>query len=218
MPETWALLSDIHGNLPALRRALDYARAEGASRIAFLGDVLGGPEEEACCRLLMAEADIALFGNREVRAKLDFPPDVTDWLRELRATYTLGQALLCHSSPASALPPDISARDALVLKRKQGFHSLFPFIQGAPSALAAGHALAAAADSLRTAFFGHTHRQAVWLIRGDAAERSRETDIRLGEEAPAVIGLGAVGQGPQNRVEFGLYHPVEARVRLVSLP
>ncbi len=73
----WALFADVHGNLRALERALTYARREGARRIAFLGDALGGLEtDEACCRVLMRESERAVFGNREVRTRLAFPEDV----------------------------------------------------------------------------------------------------------------------------------------------
>src|ERR671932_180148 len=101
MADCWALLSDVHGNLPALRRTLEQARAEGATRVAFLGDALGGSGDESCCRLLMSEAEVSVFGNREMRLKLDLPGDVERWVRSLPATRVLDKYMLCHSSPAS---------------------------------------------------------------------------------------------------------------------
>nr|CAA9268461.1 hypothetical protein AVDCRST_MAG63-2884 [uncultured Armatimonadetes bacterium] len=224
--ETWALLADVHGNLPALERALVHVREAGAAtRLAFLGDVLGGAQDEVCCRRLMEQADIALFGNRELtflasaatrKAPPLLPPDVIEWLRGLRATARLGPSLLCHSSPASALPADITAEKALEWRRDHRHLTLFPFILGPPSALAAARALGQAPVS--AVFFGHTHRQGAWVIRDGAAERLTDAhDVPL-DEGTTIVGIGAVGQGEAGRVEFALYTPDAGRVRLVRLP
>jgi putative phosphoesterase len=70
-----ALLSDIHGNEPALRAALATAGALGAQRIIVAGDVVGdGPSPAECVRLLADRPDIvAIRGNvdREVLRLLE---------------------------------------------------------------------------------------------------------------------------------------------------
>jgi putative phosphoesterase len=60
-----AFLSDIHGNLPALRAALAEARERGADRIIVAGDVVGtGPFPLESVQLLMTEPEIqAIRGN-----------------------------------------------------------------------------------------------------------------------------------------------------------
>ena len=43
-----ALLADIHGNLEALEACLAHAQAQGATRLIFLGDLVGyGADPEA---------------------------------------------------------------------------------------------------------------------------------------------------------------------------
>jgi predicted phosphodiesterase len=222
----WALISDAHGNLRALERALAYAREEGARSVAFLGDALGGVEtDEACCRVLMRECDRAVFGNREVRVRLAFPEDVRRWIRSLPATAQIGDVLLCHSSPASRYPHDITAGDALEFRRGLSYFGLFPYVSGKASALAAVAALQDPA--CRVVVYGHTHRQAVWHVEDGMAEQvkrvkpehgqRRVSDVALGC-GTTVVGLGSVGKGIDGRVEFGLYLPSEGRIRLVSLP
>lgn len=50
-----AILSDLHGNTPALEVALDDARARGVRRFVCLGDVVGyGAQPRACLDLVMA--------------------------------------------------------------------------------------------------------------------------------------------------------------------
>src|SRR4051794_14785756 len=62
----WGILSDIHGNLPALERALDGLRERGAERIAVLGDNLGRGDSAGCVKLIRAVADVSVVGNRDL--------------------------------------------------------------------------------------------------------------------------------------------------------
>ncbi|HID34995.1 MAG TPA: metallophosphatase family protein [Anaerolineae bacterium] len=59
-----AVLSDIHGNVVALKRALEAVDALQPDSLFCLGDVVGyGPEPEACVELIRARADVRLAGN-----------------------------------------------------------------------------------------------------------------------------------------------------------
>lgn len=214
--DRWALLSDVHGNLAALERALAYADAAGASRVAFLGDALGGlPGDEACCRLLMARADVAVFGNREVRVRFTAPDDVRDWLRALPATARIGDLLLCHSSPASLFPPGMTADEAVAFRRDRSYFDLFPYVSGRAAVERAAEPLVDR-DLLGFAH-GHTHRRGFWRVEGGRAERLRGTDEAVLGAGVLVVGLGSVGEGERGRIEFALYAPEARRVRLVSL-
>lgn len=57
-------LSDVHGDRPALDRALE-ALAD-ADRIVFLGDALGGPRDEECVDLLRQRGFPAVCGNHDL--------------------------------------------------------------------------------------------------------------------------------------------------------
>jgi predicted phosphodiesterase len=61
-----AILSDVHGNLPALRRCLQAIATEGCDRLFCLGDIFGYyPDGEACLDLLMDSGAELLMGNHE---------------------------------------------------------------------------------------------------------------------------------------------------------
>jgi len=61
-----AVLSDIHGNLPALRAVLHAADQLGCNRIISLGDVTGYYAEPGKCLDLLMERDaIQLLGNHD---------------------------------------------------------------------------------------------------------------------------------------------------------
>ena len=97
-----ALISDLHGNLPALETALADARERGAKRYVCLGDVVGyGASPKACLDLVMrlcsksgaaGEPSLApglcLLGNHEhalLHSAEDFNPkarSAIEWTRE----------------------------------------------------------------------------------------------------------------------------------------
>lgn len=62
----YAILSDLHANESALRRALDDARAAGAEEFVCLGDVVGyGPLPAETLRLVRENCAIAVAGNHD---------------------------------------------------------------------------------------------------------------------------------------------------------
>jgi predicted phosphodiesterase len=62
-----ALLSDVHGNLPAFRAVLEDVRDQGADRVWCLGDLVGyGAEPEDCVALAREECELSLAGNHDL--------------------------------------------------------------------------------------------------------------------------------------------------------
>lgn len=116
----WAILSDIHGNLPALEAVLAAITAEGIERVVQLGDALSGPlwPAETADRLMALDWP-AIAGNHE-RQVLTLPRERMGsadrhaaerlgdaqraWLRALPATRWLGEDIFCcHGTPGSDL-------------------------------------------------------------------------------------------------------------------
>lgn len=113
-----AVLSDIHGNLPALEAVIADARARGCDAFVNLGDILSGPLwPRETAELLMALDWPTLAGNQD-RALVSLSPErmgASDhfararlgerqlaWLQSLPATldYT-PDIFLCHGTPDS---------------------------------------------------------------------------------------------------------------------
>lgn len=112
-----ALISDIHGNLPALEAvAADIAR-RGADRVVVLGDNVSGPLLPLeTARYLMSSGWPALAGNHE-RQVLEPGPDgrapsdrfaferlgeeELAWMRSLPPTARFDDVFLCHGTPRS---------------------------------------------------------------------------------------------------------------------
>lgn len=116
----WAVLSDIHGNLPALEAVLRVIADEGIEQVVQLGDALSGPLWPAeTAERLMALGWPAIAGNHE-RQVLTLAPErmgqadrhaasrLNDaqraWLRSQPATRWLDEHIFCcHGTPGSDL-------------------------------------------------------------------------------------------------------------------
>ncbi|RYY32762.1 MAG: metallophosphatase family protein, partial [Sphingomonadales bacterium] len=69
-----AVLSDIHGNLPALEAVIADAQAAGATRFVNLGDSLSGPLWPAETAALLMRLDWStIAGNHERQLLTDAP-------------------------------------------------------------------------------------------------------------------------------------------------
>ncbi|MGZ4291098.1 MAG: metallophosphoesterase family protein [Gaiellaceae bacterium] len=115
-----AVISDIHGNLPALEAVLAEIDGEGVDEMWCLGDVVGyGPWPNECCELVRERAAVSLCGNHDlaVLGALDvreFTGDAAaaarwtagvlregprEWLASLAPSGRRGAAELFHASP-----------------------------------------------------------------------------------------------------------------------
>lgn len=62
----YAVVSDVHGNLEALKSVLADIKQRRISDILFAGDAVGyGPDPDACVRLLKDECSVLIAGNHD---------------------------------------------------------------------------------------------------------------------------------------------------------
>jgi predicted phosphodiesterase len=133
MSERIALLSDVHGNSPALQAVLEDVRRAGCARLFVLGDLINGVDPRGCVDLLRAQAGaVCLKGNAEhytltpdlehlprreepEQAKLvrliqwyrsRLPQADLDWLDGLPDIVMWNGWCLAHDSPLDRLFPD----------------------------------------------------------------------------------------------------------------
>ncbi len=78
-----ALIADIHGNYPALKRAHEYIQNRGIDKIFFLGDIIGkGPSSIEAYEWVFENCEVILQGNWEqFIANVD--KEMCFWHREL---------------------------------------------------------------------------------------------------------------------------------------
>ena len=96
------MLSDIHGNLPALETAIAICQERGVDRFAVLGDNLGRGDSAGCVERIRALADLSVVGNRDL--------DWSDRCGPVAREYVLGLPRLARTDDlivsARRRPPD----------------------------------------------------------------------------------------------------------------
>lgn len=210
-----AIISDIHGNLLALRAALEDCRTQRIDDIICLGDICGyGPDPVDCIDLvkstckwtLCGNHDAALFMsvavgfNRYARAAIDWQRNVLrphwysltakrgrwNWLAEQPAARKEEQTLYVHASPRDPLYEYVEEADFADI----------------------GFGLSQKATDIfehieRLSFCGHSHKPGVvtenfqWL-KPDELE---DMTFQLPDNQKTLVNIGSVGQPRDNNPE-----------------
>lgn len=117
-----AVLSDIHGNAPALEAVLDDLARLSVDGVVVLGDHVSGPvDPSGVAHRLMGLGALCIRGNHDrwtvdlglpgsgkidVFARGQLAPDQLDWLANLPATAQWGdEVFLCHGIPSDDETP-----------------------------------------------------------------------------------------------------------------
>ncbi|MFM2091554.1 MAG: hypothetical protein RLZZ127_2043 [Planctomycetota bacterium] len=202
-----ALISDIHGNLPALEAVLaDIESVGGVDGIYCLGDVVGyGPQPVECLELVASRARLILMGNHEhavIYGAYGFNPGAKraiDWTRgvleavepaarrqqlfqlleHLPVRHEIGDVLMVHGSPRDPVMEYVLESDLWDGADPAKMDQIF---QGFP----------------RLCFVGHTHRPGVFT-----EDRCFLPAAELGEgfslvDGRYLVNVGSVGQ-PRDR-------------------
>jgi predicted phosphodiesterase len=186
-----AVISDVHGNLHALRVVLEAIGGEEVDAIWCLGDLVGyGPRPNECCAEVERAAAICLVGNHDLgvlgRLPLeDFTDDaaaaarwsqsvLTDeartYLERLQSSYAAAEAELFHASP----------RDPV-----------WEYVLGEEAAVAAFHL-----TSAPLVLVGHSHVALAFVLDGESLDGAvtpggAELDLASGRW---LLNPGSVGQ------------------------
>jgi diadenosine tetraphosphatase ApaH/serine/threonine PP2A family protein phosphatase len=197
-----ALISDIHGNLEALRAVLDEVDSLGIRDIVCLGDIVGyGPQPRECLDIVQSIASTIILGNHEEAVLNGCPPNFAprarraiDWTRrtlfedpnEKEADREARRELLksfkphiriegvtyVHGSPRSPTREYVLPRDAQDRKKMQGIF-----------------------DALEDfCFCGHSHTPGIFTASGFTHPSDIFDLYMLGTDEKALINVGSVGQ------------------------
>lgn len=187
----YAIISDIHSNLPALRVVLDRIDSIGVDKIICLGDIVGynaNPNE--CTQLIRDRCIASVIGNHETRAcgtasARNFNPAAKKAIEWTREVLTADNLAFLGSLP---LTMDLG-EGTLAFHGRLG--DVDTYIH---SETQAKYVLEELPGSTEVAFFGHTHLPRVYGQRSglifDAT--SGKVRIELGERI--LVNPGSVGQ------------------------
>lgn len=78
-----AIISDIHGNIPALNAVLDDIKEKKIKKIICLGDMIGkGPNPEKAVDIIRSECCTVLMGNWDAMINKESDFEMVKWARE----------------------------------------------------------------------------------------------------------------------------------------
>ncbi len=164
-----AVITDIHGNIEALRACLQHARREGIDRFALLGDFVGYGAAPAAVVAevagLLDQGAIVVRGNHE-EAVLATPESFNPQARQ-SADWTRAQLSAAEVSFLSGLP--LTARQDWCLFAHASAHhpERWAYVDSTRSA---AECIAAYPEGVRLGVFGHVHRQLLFhRASGDSA-------------------------------------------------
>jgi len=154
-----AVLSDIHANLEALEACLAVARAAGAERFVFLGDLVGyGADPRAVVDFVMrsvGEEAIAVLGNHD--AAIATPDDGMHGMARAALEWTRQQLLPEQAAFLAGLPLTARQHDILFVHANAAAPGHWGYVDGVR---AAEQSLRCVSDHVIVC--GHIHVPAVY--------------------------------------------------------
>jgi len=216
-----ALLSDIHGNREALSACLDHAERAGATRLVFLGDVVGyGADPAWCLRTVMdrmGRGAVAVLGNH-------------DQAIFRRGTGMSGRAAAAIEWTRTQLSPDAAAflstlplehaeEDRLYVHADASDPAEWRYVTAPEEARRSLDATPA-----RVTVVGHVHVPRLFGLT--AAEKlsnflpAHDTPVPLSRPRRWLAVMGAVGQPRDGDPAacYGLLDPATSELRWVRVP
>jgi predicted phosphodiesterase len=154
----WGVLADIHGNVPALERALDGFSVRGVERIAVLGDNLGRGDSAGCVARLREVAEVSVLGNRDLDWRDRVDGATRDYVLGLPRTATVDGVAFSHGD--ARLTRELSSAEVAADFRRATVWLL--------------------AHGCHAWLFGHTHRARAWSIDGVGREPRLLFDAAIG--------------------------------------
>jgi predicted phosphodiesterase len=188
-----AVLSDIHGNLDALREVLRDMDRFRVDQVICLGDTIGyGPQPEETIRLIQERAIPAVMGNHEmavVKPQLQewFNPEARESIRKTQTLLSSETLLYIHGLPSSRIIGQ--------LRFVHGCPPNSPFIY--LFQLSESRLMEIFRKSTEwIVFVGHTHNLKLIRFDGQTVARNplRQGILPLNAQNRYIVNIGSVGQ------------------------
>jgi len=189
----YAIIADIHGNLDAFQVVLEYIRAQKATHIVCLGDVVGYNAQPKECLDIVRQMNIpCVKGNHDEYCSTEnhldgfnphaaeavhwtreqLPEDDKKWLRELKYSRMAANFTMVHATL------DAPERWGYVFDKLAAAAS-FPY------------------QNTQMCFFGHTHVP-VAFMRDTVVRGGTYSKFKVDPSKKYFINVGAVGQPRDN--------------------
>jgi predicted phosphodiesterase len=217
----YGVISDVHGNLIALRSTVRTLSSEGVDAWLSVGDLIGyGPQPNECVELVAELGPIGVAGNHELAV-----------LGQLAGASSSRRARATHAWTAEILRDDVRtylARlprhaevDGMVLTHGS-LDNPEEYVGSAVKALGQLKELASTYPTAKCLIVGNTHRQLLCAEDRGTLQVSHRAAMRLDLRRRHVLNPGSVGQSRQwewpPRARAMIIDPDEANVRFYLIP
>jgi predicted phosphodiesterase len=214
-----AVISDIHGNLEALREVMRDMEGHGVNSVVCLGDNVGyGPEPEGVIRLIREQGIPSVLGNHELGL---MDPGFLDWFNvPTRESLVRTRNLVSPETMdyVSKLPPFLTACDAR-------------FVHGCPPRSVTTYLFELSAGDLSRllsslpedlCFVGHTHDLRIVEFDGSTVRRGALSrgEMPLAQDRRYIVNVGSVGQprDGNNNAKYVIWDPDGLRLDVRFVP
>jgi predicted phosphodiesterase len=196
------LLGDIHGNREALLATLALFERRGIARIACVGDIVGyNADPDECAALLRERHALAIAGNHDLigLGRLGFGRCSNNAMYSLKRT----RRSLAADTVAylSALPPHRVLEDGVVLVHG-GVRDVEQYMRLPVHIGQNAEWLGQDFPEARVCFFGHTHDQKIYEVRGGLVQELCEQKSQLKRDAIYFINPGSVDASRKREHKF----------------
>lgn len=206
-----AIISDVHGNIEALKAVLRDIKKRGLKQVLFLGDAVGyGPDPDECVKTLSSECVILLAGNH-------------DWA-------VLDQTDINYFNPyakASILwtKRNISETGISILKNFEILREIEDkkifLVHSTPKEPTEWHYLLTLWDAEinfhyfdnKICFLGHSHQPFIIERLPSGEMITHKNEVKIKETSRYIVNVGSVGQ-PRDRDPRACYAVIDEWIRI----
>jgi predicted phosphodiesterase len=188
----FGVIADIHGNREALGAALEALGRRGAQRLLCLGDVVGyNADPDECVAMVREAGALTIAGNHDLIGvgRLDFRRCST------KAEYSLKRTrrVLGDQSAAwlESLPKFLTPEEGVVLVHG-GVRDVQQYMTTPQHIRQNAAWLREDFPGARACFFGHSHEQRVYEVRGDEVKQLPGDRVLLDRDSLHFINPGSI--------------------------
>jgi len=214
---SWAIFSDVHGNLEALEAVVEDFGRRGVTRSFFIGDAVGyGPSPNECLKTIADLTTVRLLGNHDYAVlqeggPMEFNKHAQTAIRWTKTALKPEAREILHSFTMSEIVQQMHMVHSSPLKPQLWDYILDP--------ITAAAALQNISESV--CFVGHTHQPRIFQkANGVPCSELLVGELHLEDTARYIINVGSVGQPRDGdpRACYALYEPESEQLTYARVP
>lgn len=212
----YAILSDIHGNLPAWNTVLSDLALRDVDRLLCLGDVVGyGPEPAEVLQSVYARVHLMVLGNHDAVVARRMTADLFTDRAQRMIAWTSDQLGTRAQDFFRDLPLVLKGRDFRCVHGDFTDPAAFNYIETADDAKACFSAV-----SETVLFCGHSHEAGLFVIGASGRPHAlAEQDFSIEPGKRYLVNVGSVGasRGGDPRASYVIYDEEARTVQFIRV-